>query len=132
MELSLPELLSEAFPCYFSVTEAVPRSWCVVTDIEGAICQSVTVVSLLMSGRAGVIGKQCGLGQYKYRNTKIQNNCNQNANLFDNGFHEKMIPGYTLNFCLTKHVTGGQKLDGGSPVDNRPSTNQIKHLIKHL
>ena len=75
------------FPCYCAVTEAVLGSWCVVTHIEGAICQSVTLVSLLMSGRAGVIGEQCGLDQSKYRNTqikkyrytKIQKSCNQNS-----------------------------------------------------
>ena len=50
-----------------------------MTQIEGAICQSVTLVSLPMSGRTGVIGEQCGLDQSKYRNTKIQKNGNQNS-----------------------------------------------------
>ena len=60
-----------------------------MTHIESAICQLLTLVSLLIFGRSGVIGKQCGLDQSKYknteiqknRNTKIKKNCNQNSNL---------------------------------------------------
>ena len=31
-----------------------------MTHIDGAICQLVTLVSLVMIGRAGVIAEQCG------------------------------------------------------------------------
>ena len=77
---SLRKLFSEAFQCYCSLPEAVPWIWSAVTHIEGTVCQSVTLVSLRMIARAGVIGEQCGLSQSKYRNTKVQKNCNQNSN----------------------------------------------------
>ena len=41
--------------------------------IDGAVCQLVTLVSQLIIGKAGVLGDQCGLGQSKYRNNKIEN-----------------------------------------------------------
>ena len=46
---SLQKLFSEAFPCYCAVPEAVPWSWSVVTHIEGAVYQSVTLESPFLS-----------------------------------------------------------------------------------
>ena len=71
-----------------------------MTHIECAISQSVTLVSLLMSGREGVIGEQCRLGQSKYRITQIQKYVNTEKmqpelSLFmDYGYHERITPGY--------------------------------------
>ena len=56
------------FPWYCAVTEAVPRSWCVVTHLESAIYQSVTLVVI---NRAGIIGQQSWLSRSRYRNTDI-------------------------------------------------------------
>ena len=66
-------------------------------DLEGARCQSVTLVSLLLVGRAGIIGEQCGLGQSKSTNTIIHRNKKNTEKLqselqlvIDKSYHEKI------------------------------------------
>ena len=59
------------FPCYCALMEAVAWSWSVVIQLDGDLCQSVTLVSLLVIDRDGITGKQCRLDQSKYRNTQM-------------------------------------------------------------
>ena len=51
------------------------------------------------------IGKQCRLGQSKYKIKKYKNTEKLQSELFiDKGYDEKLTPGFTLTFCLTNPV----------------------------
>ena len=62
---SLPNMVTKAFSlllcCYEAVSEAILRRSSIVTQLEGEVYQLVTLVSLLVIDRDGIIGKQCGL-----------------------------------------------------------------------
>ena len=71
-------------------------------QLDVDLCQSVTLFSLLVIDRDGIIGKQCGLGRYKYRNTQLHKDKNTEKSALITfsffvykSYHEKMTPGYT-------------------------------------
>ena len=43
-------------------------------------------------------------------------------------YHEKIAPGYTLRFCLTKPVEKGVKTRWEGPMDNIPSTYKVREV----
>ena len=82
-----------------------------MTSTEGALCQSVTSAPLLQTGQAGGRGDHCRLCQLTYEEVSANGLVSvsemlqsERLHFIHKGCHEKVIPAYTLTFCIPKPV----------------------------